>query len=176
MLLLEWCLCVNSRQSATPIFYTRQRPQLTAIASAEPIPPHYIFLALCLLARPSQSVFRVQCLCVSPPSDLRLQRTTTPRRVRRPSFGLPRLAISHTLSASSAAPAALLDSAWHRLLLHREPGAIVVVLVVVVLPSTRTTHLRTYNTRGSYDAQQASSKSRQTRLHSQTRRRTAMRF
>ena len=59
-----------------------QPSQLTAIAPAEPIPPHYILLALCLLARPSQSVFRVQCLCVSPPSDLRLQRTWTPRRVR----------------------------------------------------------------------------------------------
>jgi hypothetical protein len=97
-------------------------------------------------------VFRVQCLCVSPPSDLRLQRTTTPRRVRRPSFGLSRLAVSLTLSASSVAPAALLDSAWHRLLLHSEPGAV----VVVVLSPTRTTHLRTYNTRGSYGTQQAS--------------------
>jgi hypothetical protein len=122
----------SARSSPPPLSHQRS-----------PIPPHYILLALCLLARPSQSVFRVDCLCVCPPSDLRLQRTRTPRRVRRPSFGLSRLAVSHTLSASSIAPAALLNSAWHRLLLHREPGAV----VVVVLSSTRNArHSYSYTT------------------------------
>ena len=80
--------------------------QLTAIAPAEPIPPHYILLALCLLARPFQSVFRVQCLCVSPPSDLRLQRTWTwtPRRVRAAHPSACLVSLSLTLSLPPASP------------------------------------------------------------------------
>ena len=81
-----------------------QPSQLTAIAPAEPIPPHYILLALCLLARPSQSVFRVQCLCVSPPSDLRLQRTSTPRRVRAAHPSACLVSLSLTLSLPPASP------------------------------------------------------------------------
>ena len=114
-----------------------------------PIPPHYILLALCLLARPFARVFRVQCfsarVCVRR-QTFDSSSDATPC-ARRSSFGLSRLAVlcclSHTLFASSIAPAALLDSAWHRLLLHREPGAV----VVVVLSSTRTArHFNSYTT------------------------------
>jgi hypothetical protein len=123
----------SARSSPPPLSHQRS-----------PIPPHYILLALCLLARPSQSVFRVDCLCV------RVRRQTFDSsgrgrhavRAAHPSPCLVSL-LSLTLSASSIAPAALLDSAWHRLLLHREPGAV----VVVVLPSTRTArHSYSYTT------------------------------
>lgn len=101
--LFGWVLSVNNKQSTTSTFST-QPSQLTAIAPAEPIPPHYILLALCLLARPSQSVFRVQCLCVSPPSDLRLQRTWTPRRVRAAHPSACLVSLSLTLSLPPASP------------------------------------------------------------------------
>ena len=117
-----------------------QPSQLTAIAPAEPIPPHYILLALCLLARPSQSVFRVQCLCVSPPSDLRLQWTSTPRRVRAAHPSASLVSLSLTLSLPPASPLLLCSTQRGTVCCTvSEPGAAAVV--VVVLPSTRTTHL-----------------------------------
>ena len=165
-----WMGVARKQQAVYNIDFLLQASQLTAIAPAEPIPPHYILLALCLLARPLQSVFRVQCLCVSPPSDLRLQRTSTPRRVRAAILRLVSsrclshsLCLQHRPCCSALLCSARLDSAWHRLLLRREPGA----AVVVVLPSTRTTLLpiHTHTTRGSYRAQQAISTSTDTRLH-----------
>ena len=89
---------------------------------------------------------------------------------RRSSFGLSRLAVlcclSHTLFASSIAPAALLDSAWHRLLLHREPGA-----VVVVLSSTHITiTLYAHTTRGVATAHSKQKQAAYTHRHSPTRR------
>ena len=99
-----WMGIACKQQVVHNIVLLLQPCQLTAIAPAEPIPPHYIHLALCLLARPSQSVFRVQCLCVSPPSDLRLQRTWTPRRVRAAHPSPCLVSLSLTLSLPPASP------------------------------------------------------------------------
>lgn len=99
--LFGWVLPVNNRQLTTPFFslnspLSHQRsPSLLTIST---------YLALCLLARPSQSVFRVQCLCVSPPSDLRLQRTWTPRRVRAAHPSACLVSLSLTLSLPPASP------------------------------------------------------------------------
>ena len=71
-------------------------------------------------------------MCLAVDSSTTSERPT-PARAANPS-ALSRLAVrlSHSLCLQRSP---LLDSAWHRLLLHREPGAV----VVVVLPSNRTT-------------------------------------
>jgi len=137
MALFGWVLPVNNRQPTTPIFSLN--PLSSPLSHQRSPSLLYILLALCLLARPSQSVFRVQCLCVSPPSDLRLQRTSTPRRVRAAHPSPCLVSLSLMLSLPPASPLLLCSTQRGTVCCTvSEPGAAV---VVVVLPSTRTTHL-----------------------------------
>lgn len=170
-----WVVIVRRKQVVynNKSSHTEQPSQLTAtaIVSAEPHPsslhpPSAVPPSTALTKRVSSSV---PCVCL-PPSDLRLQRTRTPRRARRPSFGLSRLvSLSLTLFLPPASPL---------LLCSTQRGTVCCCTVSLVLlllsscprlaPPDTPTHTR-HDTRGSYGTQrarkQASSTYPHTRLH-----------
>ena len=117
-----WVLSVNSKQSTTsmipyPPALSAHRYRTSGAHPSSLHPPSAVPPSTALSKRVSSSVsVCVSAVRPSTPADVDVDATPC---ARRPSFGLSRLAVSHALSASSIAPAALLDSAWHRLL-HRE--------------------------------------------------------